>query len=401
MTLTMGGGKLGAVEAEDLDSRPRWAVERLRERWSRVDHWSFMAALALIGIGFVMSMSAGPTLSARHGVDPFYYVTRQAIYAVPALAAIVFCATLSLRDARRAGVMIFLAAIVMLILLPFLGIERGGAVRWFSLAGVSVQPSEFLKPGLIVACGWMMSVKPEPGAPPGMPAAVGLLLLSCGLLASQPDWGQTALSLSAWSAMFFLTGASVVWAASGLMAVAVVALSAYASSSHFRGRIDRFLHSDGELSFQMERTLAAIKQGGIWGMGPGEGVNKLSLPDAHSDFIIAVAAEEYGLALTLIVIALFAFITLKSLARAAASKDLFVRITGGGLACLLGFQAAIHIGVAAHLLPTKGMTLPFVSYGGSSMLASGLTMGLLLALTRAPDPEPAPLRDPWDEGLEA
>ncbi|MDD2868957.1 putative peptidoglycan glycosyltransferase FtsW [Neomegalonema sp.] len=387
-------------EAEELDSRSGWTLERLQDRWSRVDHWSFVAALILIGVGFVLSMSAGPTLAARHGVDPFYYVTRQAIYAVPALAAIVFCSVLSLRDARRVGVMIFLAAILMLILLPFMGIERGGAVRWFSLAGVSVQPSEFLKPGLIVACGWMMTVRPEPGAPPGMPAAVGLLVLSCGLLASQPDWGQTALSLSAWSAMFFLTGASVIWAASGAMAVAVVALSAYASSSHFRGRIDRFLHSDGELSFQMEMTLAAIRQGGVWGMGPGEGVRKLALPDAHSDFIIAVAAEEYGLMLTLAIILLFAFITLKSLARAAASKDPFVRVTGGGLACLIGFQAAIHVGVAVHLLPTKGMTLPFVSYGGSSMLASGLTMGLLLALTRKPDPEPEPLRDPWDEGLE-
>ena len=390
-----------AHAAEEVDSRPRWSWEAFGERWSRVDHWSFMAAMLLIGIGFVLSMSAGPTLSARHGVDPFYYVTRQAMYAAPAVAAIACCAMLSLRGARRLGVMIFVAAIVMLLLLPFLGIERGGAVRWFSLGGVSVQPSEFLKPGLIVACGWMMSVKPEPGAPPGMPVAVGLLVLSCGLLASQPDWGQTALSLSAWSAMFFLTGASVVWAASGLMMVVVVALTAYASSGHFRGRIDRFLHSDGELSFQMERTLAAIKNGGVWGVGPGEGVNKLTLPDAHSDFIIAVAAEEYGLALTLAIISLFAFITLRSLARASASTDPFVRLAGGGLACLLGFQAAIHVGVAVHLLPTKGMTLPFVSYGGSSMIASALTMGMLLALTRSPPPEPEQRRDPWDEGLEA
>jgi cell division protein FtsW len=284
---------------------------------------------------------------------------------------------------RRLGVAGFALAFVALCLLPFFGTDFGkGAVRWFSLGFASVQPSEFLKPGFVIVVAWLMAASFDLNGPPGKTASFAIALVVVGLLAVQPDFGQAALVLFGWGVVYFVAGAPMTLIGIVVGLVVVGGFGAYESSEHFARRIDGFLTPDIDPRTQLGYATNAIQEGGFFGVGVGAGQVKWSLPDAHTDFIIAVAAEEYGLILVLVIIALYTTVVVRSLMRLTKERDPFIRLAGTGLACIFGVQAMINMGVAVRLLPAKGMTLPFVSYGGSSVIAAGITVGALLAMTR-------------------
>ncbi|MBS9716880.1 putative lipid II flippase FtsW [Pseudohalocynthiibacter aestuariivivens] len=354
---------------------PRW--------WRTIDKWTLSSILILFGIGILLGLAASPPLASKNGFQPFHYVERQALFGAIALSAMVLTSMMSPNLVRRLGVLGFLVAFGALILLPVLGTDFGkGATRWYSLGFAAVQPSEFLKPGFVIMAAWLLAASQEINGPPGKRVSFLLTLVIVGFLAAQPDFGQACLILFGWGVMYFVAGAPFTLL---IIMAGLVALSgtiAYNSSDHFARRIDGFLSPDVDPTTQMGYATDAIREGGFFGVGVGEGQVKWWLPDAHTDFIIAVAAEEYGLILVLTIIALFSFITVRSLLRLMRERDPFIRLAGTGLVCMFGVQAFINMGVAVRLLPAKGMTLPFVSYGGSSLIAGGIAVGMLLAFTR-------------------
>ncbi|MGB0498331.1 MAG: putative lipid II flippase FtsW [Rubricella sp.] len=351
--------------------------------WRTVDRVSLGAVLILVLIGLLLGHAASPPLAERNGLEPFHYVIRQAIFAGVGLAAIVVISAMPLRWVRRCAILGFVGAFVALCLLPLFGTDYGkGAVRWFSLGFMSLQPSEFLKPGFAVFAAWLMAGTLDRDGPPGRLLSFAAMVIICLILALQPDFGQASLVFGAWMVMAFIGGLPM-WVILLLTGAAGLAGTiAYNASEHVARRIDSFFHPVIEPTSQLGYALTAIQDGGLFGVGIGAGEVKWRLPDAHTDYIIAVAAEEYGLTAILILIALYLTIVLRALLRLQREKDAFARIAGAGLAALLAMQAFINLGVSARLLPEKGMTLPFVSYGGSSMLAAGITVGILLALTR-------------------
>jgi cell division protein FtsW len=339
--------------------------------------------LILFAIGLLLGLAASPPLAARNGLDPFHYVTRQAIFGGLAMLVMLVMSMLGPVAVRRIAVLGFAVSFVALALLPFLGTDFGkGAMRWYSLGFVSFQPSEFLKPGFVVLAAWLMAAGQEIGGPPGKTYSFVLTIIIVAFLALQPDFGQAALVLFAWGVMYFVAGAPMVLLLGLAGCVVFVGTLAYSNSDHFARRIDGFLSPEVDPTTQLGYATDAIREGGFFGVGVGEGQVKWSLPDAHTDFIIAVAAEEYGLVLVLVIIALYAIIVSRSLFRLIRERDPFIRLAGTGLACAFGVQALINMGVAVRLLPAKGMTLPFVSYGGSSLIAGGIALGMLLAMTR-------------------
>jgi cell division protein FtsW len=354
---------------------PRW--------WRTIDRWSMTAVFGLFAIGILLGLAASVPLAQRNGLDPFHYVQRQAVFGGVALIVMVALSMASPTLVRRLGVLLFLGGLAALAALPVLGTDFGkGAVRWYSLGFASVQPSEFLKPGFIVLCGWAMAAAQEPGGPPGRMWSFATTLVVVALLAIQPDFGQAALVLFGWGVVYFVAGASMglIGIVAGLVGAA--GFAAYNTSEHFARRINGFLTPEVDPRTQLGYATNAIQEGGFFGVGVGEGQVKWSLPDAHTDFIIAVAAEEYGLILVIAILALYGVIVVRSLFRLIRERDPFIRLAGAGLACIFGVQAMINMGVAVRLLPAKGMTLPFISYGGSSVIAAGITVGFLLALTR-------------------
>jgi len=354
---------------------PRW--------WRTIDKWALSAILILFGIGILLGLAASVPLAEKNGLEPFYYVKRQAFFGVIALITMLALSMLSPTQVRRLGVLGFFGAFVALLLLPVFGTDFGkGAVRWFSLGFASVQPSEFLKPGFVIMAGWMMAAAHEVAGPPGRLYSFALTGMIVVLLALQPDFGQASLILFSWMVMYFISGAPIVFLSATAGLTAAGAAFAYNMSEHFARRINGFLSADVDPRTQIGYATNAIQEGGFFGVGVGEGTVKWQLPDAHTDFIIAVAAEEYGLILVLIILALYAIVVVRSLMRLMRERDPFTRLAGAGLACAFGVQALINMGVAVRLLPAKGMTLPFVSYGGSSVIASGIALGFLLALTR-------------------
>jgi len=277
----------------------------------------------------------------------------------------------------------FIAAFGALALLPIFGTDFGkGATRWYSLGFASLQPSEFLKPVFVVLSAWFIGASQEVSGPPGKTISLFITIVVVGFLAMQPDFGQSALILFAWGVMYFVGGAPIILLVGLAGLVVLGGTVAYDNSEHFARRIDGFLNPDVDPRTQLGYATNAIQEGGFFGVGVGEGTVKWSLPDAHTDFIIAVAAEEFGLIMVLFIIALYMVICVRSFLRLMRERDPFIRLAGTGLTCLFGLQAFINLGVAVRILPAKGMTLPFVSYGGSSVLAAGIAVGMLLALTR-------------------
>ncbi len=366
-------------------SAPIRDVEPVLPKWWRtIDKWSMSCVLILFCIGLLLGFAASPPLAEKNGFAPFHYVQRQMFFGGMAMIAMLATSMMSPMLVRRLAVIGFLAALVALMMLPFLGTDFGkGAVRWYSLGFASVQPSEFLKPGFVVAAAWMMAASREIGGPPGLSWSFVLTIIIVAFLALQPDFGQAALVLFSWGVMYFIAGAPILLLTLMAGAVVMVGSLAYSNSEHFARRIDGFLSPDVDPTTQLGFATNAIQEGGFFGVGVGEGTVKWSLPDAHTDFIIAVAAEEYGLVLVLCIIALYATVVVRSLMRLMRERDPFIRLAGTGLACIFGVQAMINMGVAVRLLPAKGMTLPFVSYGGSSLIAGGIAVGMLFAFTRS------------------
>lgn len=339
--------------------------------------------LVLFGVGLLLGLAASPPLAAKNGFDAFHYVQRQGFFGGLAILAMFITSMMSPTLVRRLAVIGFLGAFIALALLPFFGTDFGkGAMRWYSLGFASVQPSEFLKPGFMVVAAWMMAASQEINGPPGRLWSFALAVAIVSMLAMQPDFGQASLVLFGWGVMWFIAGAPMTLLLVMAGGVVVAGTFAYHNSEHFARRIDGFLNPDLDPTTQLGYASNAIREGGFFGVGVGEGQVKWSLPDAHTDFIIAVAAEEYGLILVLCVIALYMTVVLRSVTRLMHERDTFIRLAGTGLVATFGVQAMINMGVAVRLLPAKGMTLPFVSYGGSSLIAGGIAMGMLLAFTR-------------------
>ncbi|MGQ0566830.1 MAG: peptidoglycan glycosyltransferase FtsW [Gemmobacter sp.] len=372
MTEMVYGSMPGRVSEPVL---PRW--------WRTIDRWSMTAVFGLFATGILLGLAASVPLAQRNGLEPFYYVQRQAFFGGVALVVMVALSMASPALVRRIGVVLFLCTLASLVALPFLGTDYGkGAVRWFSLGFASVQPSEFMKPGFMLVTAWLMAAGLEANGPPGRRCSFALLLVVVTLLAMQPDFGQTLLVLFGWGVIYFVAGAPIVLLLGVGGAVVAGGFAAYSNYEYLAKRIDGYLSPDIDPRSQIGYATNAIQEGGFFGVGVGEGQVKWSLPDAHTDFIIAVAAEEYGLILVLAILALYGVIVVRSLFRLIRERDPFIRLSGAGLACIFGVQAMINMGVAVRLLPAKGMTLPFISYGGSSVIAAGITVGFLLALTR-------------------
>lgn len=363
---------------------PQRAGEPVLPRWWRtVDKWTLSCVFALFGIGLLLGLAASPPLAQKNGLTDFFYVQRQAFFGVLGLAVMIVVTMMDPIKVRRLAVVGFVMAFVALAFLPVFGTDFGkGAVRWYSFGFASVQPSEFLKPAFVVTAAWLMAAAQRIGGPPGQMYSFILAFAIVLMLAMQPDFGQASLVLFSWSVMYFVAGAPMVLLVSIAGLVVMGGMFAYGNSEHFARRIDGFLNPDIDPTTQIGYATNAIREGGLFGVGVGEGSVKWSLPDAHTDFIIAVAAEEYGMILVFVIIALYATITVRSLWRLLRERDPFIRLAGTGLACAFGVQAFINMGVAVRLLPAKGMTLPFVSYGGSSLIASGIALGALLAFTR-------------------
>lgn len=362
-------------------ARPGEAI--LPHWWRTIDRWSLAAIVGLFLAGILLGLAASPPLAVKNGLPHFYYVWRQAFFGIVAIGVLLVVSLMSPGGLRRIGVIGFAFAFVAVALLPVLGTDFGkGAVRWYSLRVVSVQPSEFIKPTFVIFTAWLMAASHDIDGPPGRALAGLVALVVVAMLVAQPDFGQAALILAAWGLMYFAAGAPVALLGGAGAAVFGFGWFAYHNSEHVARRIDGFLSADVDPRTQIGYATNAIQEGGFLGVGPGNGTVKWTLPDAHTDFIIAVAAEEFGLILCVVILALYMTIVVRSLLRLLRERDPFIRLAGTGLAVLLGMQALINVGVAVRLLPAKGMTLPLVSYGGSSLIAAGFGLGALLALTR-------------------
>jgi cell division protein FtsW len=351
--------------------------------WWTMDRWLLGAVAVLLVLGVLMSFAASPAAAARMNLgDPFHFALRQCVFAAAGAAILLGASLLDDRGVRRTAFVVYLVAILIMAALPFIGYSAKGATRWIDLGGFSLQPSEFMKPALIVLVAWMFAEAQKGQGVPGVTIAFVLYGISVGLLLIQPDVGQTILITMAFGAAFWMAGVPISWVMGlGVSAIAGLA-STYFLFPHVASRVDRFMNPEAADTHQVDRAAEAIAAGGLLGRGPGEGVMKRHVPDLHTDFIYSVAAEEYGLIFSLALIALFGFLVVRGLYRALKLSDPFQQVAAAGLFVLVGEQVLINIAVNLNLIPTKGMTLPFISYGGSSMLAICLTLGLALALTR-------------------
>ena len=350
--------------------------------WWTVDHWTLVALVAIAAIGAVLTLAASPPVAERLGLDPFHFARRQFVYLPLALGVIVAVSMLTPRGIRRLATACLMVALTLTAATPFIGHEIKGATRWIALGPISLQPSEFLKPAFAVVAAWLFAARRLDERFPGDAISIVLFVVVAVLLLAQPDVGMSMVVAAVWATQFFLAGLPMILV--GLLAITFVggAVASYFGFQHVQGRIDRFLDPSIGDNYQVARSLEAFRAGGLYGRGPGEGVVKASLPDAHADFIFAVAGEELGLVACLVIVALFAFIVLRGLSRLLREDDLFVVLAVTGLLAQFGLQTLINMFTALKLIPAKGMTLPFISYGGSSALAIALAMGMVLALTR-------------------
>ena len=351
--------------------------------WWTVDRWMLGVVVLLIAIGVVIAFAASPAAAARMNIgDPFHFAVRQCVFAAVAMCILIVTSMFDVSTVRRSAFFIWLFAIAIMVALPFLGHNAKGATRWIEISGFTLQPSEFMKPALIILVAWMFSEGQKGEGVPGVSIAFVLYFISIALLLVQPDIGQTVLITVAFGAAFWMAGVPISWVM-GLGVTAIGGLSStYFLFPHVAARVDKFLSPDKADTHQVDAAKVAQAAVGLFGRGPGEGVLKRAIPDAHTDFAASVGAEEFGLVFLMVVIALFTTIVVRGLYRAMKLSDPFEQVAAAGLFVLVGQQAIINVAVNLDMIPTKGMTLPFISYGGSSMLAMGLTLGLALALTR-------------------
>ena len=346
-----------------------------------IDRFFLATFILLMGIGFMLSFAASPAVAERLNLDSFHFVKRHAAFLLPSLAIMIGISFLSPRQVRRAAIILLVVSIGMMLLALFFGAEVKGSRRWISIGSLSIQPSEFMKPAFVVVCAWLFSEHARQPEIPGNLFAILLYGMVAALLVAQPDLGQTILTTTVWGGMFFMAGMPWIWiillGGAGVGGLVV----AYTLLPHVAGRIDRFLTGEGD-TFQVDTAREAIIRGDWFGQGPGEGIIKRIIPDSHTDFIFSVAAEEFGIIFCMVIVAIFAFLVMRGLSHAFRERNDFTRFAVAGLVLQIGIQSMINVGVNLELLPAKGMTLPLISYGGSSMVAICVTAGFILALTR-------------------
>lgn len=345
--------------------------------WWTVDRPLLVVLALLAAVGLVFLFTASPPVAALKNLSPWHFAVRQCVFLAAGLVVLLVASLLAPLGVRRIATALFVVSLSLLALVPLVGFEVNGAVRWLSVAGLSIQPSEFVKPALIVVVAHTLASEDGLRALPRASLPVGLVI---ALLLLQPDVGTALLVAAVFGIMVFMAGLGWFWVLGMAAAGMGLALFAYRTFGHVQSRIDAFLAAEG--GFQVDRALQAMASGGWLGRGPGEGVVKNRLPDSHADFIFAAGVEEFGLIAGLVVVLLFAIIVLRALILAERQHDRFAQLAAVGLVSQVGLQAIINLGVNVAILPAKGMTLPFVSYGGSSLLALALGTGMALALLR-------------------
>lgn len=350
--------------------------------WWTVDRWLLLAAGALIIIGMILTLAAGPPAAGRIGADTYHFVRKQSVFLPVAIAVMLGISLMPALWIRRFAAIGLLVGFVLMVGTLLFGAEINGAQRWLRLGPLSIQPSEFIKPFFVVVSAWMFALHRTNDAFPGNLIAMGSLMMVCAVLVSQPDIGMTMVVVSVWCAQFFMAGLPIFWVVLIAFAGLGALVGAYFLFPHVASRVDRFLDPASGDTYQVSQAIRAFQNGGMFGRGPGEGRVKETLPDAHTDFIFAVAGEEFGVLLCLLVVALFGFLVLRAMIKVLQEDNLFVLLAVGGLSVQFGLQALINMASSLHMMPTKGMTLPFISYGGSSMLALAVGMGMILGLTR-------------------
>lgn len=354
--------------------------------WWTVDRWSLGVLISIMLIGVLLSFAASPPVADRLGLGGFFFVKRHMIMLFPALAIMIASSLLMPRNIRRLAVLVYTAGLILMVATILTGVEVKGARRWINLGGFSLQASEFLKPALAIISAWMMSEKMRTPNFPGLSLSFFFLSLYVFLLILQPDFGMTIVTVATWSCQLFIAGIPFFWMTFVVGVGVVGALGAYFVLPHVARRVDQFLDpTSGDPKhdlYQITQSLEAFKHGGILGRGPGEGIIKKHIPDAHADFVFAVAGEEFGIIVCLMIVALFGFVVIRSYLRVVNEQSLFVMLATSGIAFQFGMQSLVNMASTLHIIPTKGMTMPFISYGGSSMLALGFGMGIILALTR-------------------
>lgn len=365
---------------------------RFAEWFWTVDHYLLAAFGLLLLAGVVFAFAASPPVAERIGVDSLHFVKRQAVYVLAAIVIILAGSLLTPRMVRRIALLVFVGSLVLLVATLFIGFETKGARRWIFIAGVSIQASEFLKPAFAILVAFLLSESGRRREIPGVLFTFILFTVCAALLIAQPDFGQTMLLGLVWAGLFFLNGISwIVILALGVIGVLGL-FAAYFFLPHVTARVDRFLDPSTGDTYQIDAAMDSFLSGGWFGQGPGEGTVKRVLPDSHADFVFAVVGEEFGILVCLLLVAVFAFIVLRGLMHASRDQDAFSRLATAGLVVLFGLQATINLAVNLHLIPSKGMTLPFISYGGSSLLSSAMAAGAILAFTRRrPQPSRAPV----------
>lgn len=350
--------------------------------WWTIDRWTLLAIVAIAALGAILVLAASPAVAGRIGLENFHFVRRHFVFLPVSLLLMVGVSMLTPRGVRRLALLGFAVSLLAMVLVLFVGFETKGATRWLSFAGLSLQPSEFVKPTFAVVAAWMFSAQKLDDDVPGYSISIALFVMVVGLLLLQPDFGMAIVVSCVWAVQFFIAGLPLVLVGAIALLFILGGFGAYLSFDHVRLRIDRFLDPVSGKGYQVERSLDAFINGGLLGRGPGEGRVKEVLPDAHTDFILAVAGEEFGLLLCLLIVMLFALVVLRGFSRVFKDSDFFVVVAVAGLLTQFALQAIVNIASTTNLIPPKGMTLPFISYGGSSTLALALGMGMVLALTR-------------------
>ena len=350
--------------------------------WWTIDRRSLLAIIVLIALGGVLTLAASPAVADRLGLESFHFVKRQLAFAIAAMIVLGVASFLSPTGVKRLGIVGFAIALIALAATSFAGLDVNGARRWLNVGGLIIQPSEFIKPLLIIVVAALLAERTQRPRLSAFALATVPLAAVLVLLLVQPDVGTAVLVAAVWLTQLFVAGLPLVWVAAIGFVGAVGAVVAYLTLPHVASRIDRFLDPAVGDSFQIDTARDAFVNGGVLGRGPGEGVLKSVLPDAHTDFIFAVVGEEFGLVTGLLLLALFAFVVLRCLSRTLQVTNPFIMLAATGLIVQFGTQTVINIGVNLDLMPTKGMTLPFISYGGSSLIGMALVIGMVLALTR-------------------
>ena len=355
---------------------------QLANWWWTVDKVLLTLVAIIIAIGIFLNFSASPAVARRIGADSFHFVKRQLVFIPIAVMLMLYLSMQNLKFIRRTAIIGYVVTMILMVMTLLWGEEAKGASRWIRILGFSLQPSEFIKPCFAVFSAWLFDAQKRYSDIPGLLLSTVLFMLTLTLLLLQPDIGMSFVVAVIWGFQLFLNGLSLLLVGVFVIAGIIALVITYFTFPHFHTRVQQFITSENEISYQVKKAMEAFQSGSIFGRGPGEGIVKLNIPDAHTDFIFAVAAEEFGLILCLILVGLYAAIVIRSMLISMKDNNLFIILSAAALSASFGLQGIINMASTLHLMPTKGMTLPFISYGGSSLLATALGMGMLLAITR-------------------